>query len=86
MFYLYVLKSTIAPRHYIGITADITARLAYHNRGNVTSTKAYRPWKVAYSEAFERKTDARRRELSLKRTAKARKELFTKIDEAGPIV
>ncbi len=83
MHYLYILKSSAATRHYIGITGDIENRLAKHNSGSVTSTKAYRPWQLVYTESFVDKMAARKREIFLKKTNKARKELFDKIDKAS---
>jgi len=79
MYYLYILKSLARNRHYIGITGNLENRLRKHNTGNVISTKPYRPWKLVSSEIFTDKTSARKREIFLKRTAKARKELFDKI-------
>ena len=82
---LYILKSVHHGRHYIGITKDIDNRLSEHNAKEVRSTMAYVPWVVVYKEHYDNKTDARRRELFLKRTSKARAELFEKINN-GPIV
>ena len=84
MYYLYVLRSISFSRHYIGITASIKNRLDKHNAGEVISTKAYRPWELAYVEEFREKTPARKREIFLKRTALARKELFEKLDRMAP--
>lgn len=82
MYYLYVLKSSVRERHYIGITADLSAILVKHNQGGVKSTKAYRPWKLAYVENYLTKTDARKREIFLKKTARARNDIFEKINLA----
>ncbi|OGG36783.1 hypothetical protein A2110_01085 [Candidatus Jorgensenbacteria bacterium GWA1_54_12] len=85
MYSLYVLKDERQTRHYIGITDDVDKRLRKHNTGGVKSTKPYKPWRIAYVEKFETKYEARKREIFLKKTTKARKELFNKIDK-GPIV
>lgn len=85
MHYLYILKSTNYKRHYIGIAENVSARALKHNSGSVTSTKAYRPWRVVHIEEFCDRTEARKREIFLKKTARARKELFDQIDD-GPIV
>ena len=82
MFYLYVLQSKNG-RHYIGITADLEKRLIKHNNGGVRSTKSYRPWQVIYREGVIDKISARKREIFLKRTAKAREDLFR---DSGAIV
>ncbi|MDP3947126.1 MAG: GIY-YIG nuclease family protein [bacterium] len=85
MHYLYVLKSVSRGRHYIGITGNIKKRLADHNGKAVRSTKAYTPWRLIGTEEFPDKTSARKRELFLKKTAKAREVLFATFDSA-PIV
>ena len=78
-YYLYVLESLTKSKKYIGITSDLKRRLARHNRGEVRSTKAYRPWRLAHSEQFATKKEARRREMELKRNGRLRRELFEKI-------
>ncbi len=80
MWYLYVLKSLNFNRHYIGSASNVNSRLAKHNSGSVTSTKSYRPWKVVHTEIYPDRTAAIKRELFLKRTARARVELFEKVD------
>ena len=86
MCYLYILKSEEYGRHYIGITENIENRLAKHNGGGVESTKAFRPWKMVYTEKFVTKTEARKREIYLKKHGRERTELFEKIKNNGPIV
>lgn len=66
MFYVYVLKSLVTERCYIGHTAELEKRLAEHNRGKTRSTKGYLPWKVVYTEKFETKSEAFRREQEIK--------------------
>ena len=66
MYTVYVLKSEINGRLYIGYTRDVSIRLRRHNSGRVRSTKAYKPYSLVYSETFEDKTNARRREIFLK--------------------
>ena len=80
MFFLYILKSQRSGRHYIGITEDPEQRLAKHNKGDVRSTKAFRPWGLVYREEFLNKSDARRREIFLKKTARARNDIFDTIE------
>ncbi len=86
MYYLYILRSEIRPRHYIGITANVQNRLAEHNCGGVGSTKAYRPWQLIHTEVFPDKKPARLRELFLKKTAKAREELYQKLAPSSSLV
>ena len=65
-FFVYVLKSEVVDRRYIGSCADIFQRLQQHNSGKVRSSKAYRPYKLVYSEEFETRTEAVRREKFFK--------------------
>jgi putative endonuclease len=66
-YYTYILKSKIKDKYYIGSCADLTKRLEHHNLGHSRSTKAYIPWEIMYSEEFNTKSDAIKREYSLKR-------------------
>ncbi|AFN75436.1 excinuclease abc c subunit domain protein [Melioribacter roseus P3M-2] len=66
MYYVYILKSVIRERYYIGHTADYEKRLKDHNRGKVRSTKPYVPWKIVYLEEFNSKSEAFKREMQIK--------------------
>ena len=66
-YYTYILKSKIKDKYYIGSCHDLNLRLELHNSGNSRSTKAFLPWEVIYFEEFETKSDAIKREYSLKR-------------------
>lgn len=68
MFYVYILKSAVCNRLYIGKTTNLKVRFAQHNSGQNTSTKPYRPWEVIFYEAYITKSDADRREKYLKTT------------------
>jgi putative endonuclease len=65
-FYVYVLKSEVADRRYIGSCKDLVARLKQHNSGKVRSSKGYIPYKVVYSETFETNGEALQREKFFK--------------------
>ena len=67
MFCIYILKSQKSGRYYVGHTHDIIERLSYHNSGRVKATKNQGPWDCVYSEKFETKLEANRRELEIKR-------------------
>ncbi|MEK7570401.1 MAG: GIY-YIG nuclease family protein [Patescibacteria group bacterium] len=67
MYAVYILKSLQNGRHYIGHTDDLSSRLVRHNRGDVKATKAYRPWKVVYTETYTTRSAAYRRELGIKK-------------------
>ena len=57
MYKVYILKSEKFSRYYIGHTKDLENRIEQQNKGKVKSTKAYRPWRLDYSEDFENKKD-----------------------------
>jgi len=67
MFTTYVLYSSTYKKIYIGYTSDLDNRLLSHN---VLSKKGwtikYRPWEIIYTEVFDLKSEAMRREKELK--------------------
>jgi len=62
--YVYLIESVGDPtKRYIGVTANLKARLDEHNGGKSMHTSKYRPWRLvtyiafsdrAQAEAFER--------------------------------
>ena len=47
MKYVYILQSiNDETRHYTGVTGDLAARLEKHNRGEVSHTSKFRPWRL----------------------------------------
>ena len=66
MFYTYILYSKVFDRIYVGQSDDLPGRLARHKKGRVKSTKAFRPWELIYSEKFQSRSEAMRREKELK--------------------
>jgi predicted GIY-YIG superfamily endonuclease len=44
--YVYILESLDGQHFYVGATADLKARLAKHNAGEVTHTSKFGPWRV----------------------------------------
>ena len=66
MFYVYIIQSQKDSKYYVGLTADITKRLNYHNHGKVRSTKSRIPFTLVHSETFETRVEAREREKYLK--------------------
>ena len=50
LWWVYVLRSTLRTRSYVGITIDLPRRLQQHNGklpGGARSTRVGRPWKIA---------------------------------------
>ncbi len=67
MHYVYLLQSQAdAAKRYIGLTADLKARLADHNAGRSAHTRAARPWHVVVYVAFAEEHRARDFERYLK--------------------
>ncbi|MCL5675926.1 MAG: GIY-YIG nuclease family protein [Patescibacteria group bacterium] len=66
MYYVYVLKSKIAKKSYVGLTNNVKRRLLEHNTGKDTYTKRYKPWIVIYFESVEDRVKAREREKYFK--------------------
>jgi predicted GIY-YIG superfamily endonuclease len=51
--YVYILVSTSPAGHYyVGLSADLRARLGQHNRGEVTHTAPCSGWKIKTAIAF----------------------------------
>jgi putative endonuclease len=68
MYHVYVLLSLKDSKFYIGFSTDVDAREKKHNRGEVTSTRNRRPFKLLYFESYINKFDALRRERYFKTT------------------
>ena len=74
MYYVYVLKCPITNKLYYGYTKDLKRRLLEHNRKKA--------WSLVYYEAYNKETDARRREKSIKNSGQAIKALKTRIKDS----
>jgi putative endonuclease len=66
MYLVYIIKSLKVLRYYIGSTENVDRRLSDHNSGKVKSTKAFKSWELVYSERFDTKSDAIKRERQIK--------------------
>ncbi|MFZ2970883.1 MAG: GIY-YIG nuclease family protein [Minisyncoccia bacterium] len=71
-YYFYIIKSEKNGRYYIGSCSDVDTRLKYHNNGWSKYTKAGMPWTLCYFEKYDSKTEALKREKSVK-SKKSRK-------------
>ena len=74
MYYVYVLRSQLDGKLYIGYTTNLRNRIQEHNIGEVTSTKPRRPLELIFYEGYKSMEDAKRRECYLK-TSKGRSSL-----------
>jgi len=66
LFFVYALKSEIRNYIYVGLTNDLGKRVKRHNDGRERTTKPYRPFRIIYSESFETRIEARKKEIFLK--------------------
>src|SRR3989344_591904 len=66
MYYVYVLKSQLDNKLYIGYSANLKKRFKEHQNGKVKSTKPRRPFELIFYEAYKSKVDAKRREKYFK--------------------
>ncbi len=67
MFTVYVLYSKDFNKIYIGFTSDLEQRFRSHNELSKKGWSIkFRPWQVIYTEVFELKSDAMKREKELK--------------------
>jgi putative endonuclease len=66
MCFVYIIESTVKPRFYVGICADLEIRLSQHNSGKNLSTKAYRPWRLAWQQTCPDRSNATLLERKIK--------------------
>lgn len=67
MWLVYIIYSQKIDRFYVGATDNLEWRIERHNAGWGRFTKRGIPWKLVYSEEFNSKTDALKREKFIKR-------------------
>ncbi|MHC1720502.1 MAG: GIY-YIG nuclease family protein [Clostridiaceae bacterium] len=73
MNYVYILKC-IDESFYTGYTNDLGKRLLIHNRGKGAKyTRCRLPVKLVYYEAYETKSEAMKREYSIKQLTRNEK-------------
>jgi len=67
MHYVYFIKSEGSSNWvYVGSASNLEKRIQQHNRGEVKSTKGYRPFALIYTETFSNLAEARKREKEIK--------------------
>ena len=78
MYFVYAIKSLQRNYIYTGLTNNLERRLSEHNNGYNKTTKPYTPFMLIYSERFETRVEARKREKYLK--SGSGKEFLKKIE------
>jgi putative endonuclease len=79
MYYMYVIRSSVDRKLYIGFTNDLKRRLAEHNTNQSHSTRYRGPFDLIYYEAYKARIDARDREKKLKQFKNSYRELNKRI-------
>lgn len=82
MYYMYVLKSSVDKKLYIGSTNDLKRRFAEHNTGQNKSTMYRNPLELVYYEAYRSKLDCLERERKLKGFKNSYTELRKRINRS----
>ena len=75
-YFVYLLKSEVSNRTYIGYTVDVSRRLLQHNGklvGGAKKTSTKRPWRVVMYVSFEFERTAMQFEFCAQRTKKYRR-------------
>ncbi len=76
-YYVYLLKCSDSS-FYCGYTDNIEKRVELHNSGKGAKyTRSHRPVELVYSEAFDTKSDAMKRECEIKKMTRAEKAELT---------
>jgi len=72
-YFVYLLKSTVSNRTYVGYTVDTIRRLNQHNGllcGGAKKTSKFRPWKIVMFVSFEFERTAMQYEFCVHKTKK----------------
>ena len=65
-YQVYIIQSLLDNSYYIGYTRNLEKRIFQHNHDKTGYTSRKAPWNLVYSESFETKTLAIKREHFLK--------------------
>ncbi|MHA7101256.1 GIY-YIG nuclease family protein [Roseivirga pacifica] len=82
MYYTYILQSEKDGSFYIGYSKNPEQRLIKHNTSNKGYTSKKQPWILVYTECFETKTEALKRENFVK-AQKSREFIIKLINNDG---
>jgi putative endonuclease len=62
MIWIYALSSQTRNYIYVGMTSNLERRIKEHNSGKERTTRAYRPFKLLYTEQCKDRILGRKRE------------------------
>ena len=80
-FQVYIIYSITLDRYYVGHTDNLERRLGEHNTGQTRYTQTGKPWVLKYTENYDARPEAARREAEIKRK-KSRKYIEGLISQA----
>jgi putative endonuclease len=66
-YHTYIIYSLKLDKFYIGHTEELEIRLTQHNSGISTFTAKASDWQLVYSEHYETRELARKREMEIKK-------------------
>jgi len=70
-YWTYILQSETTGRYYCGSTSDLKRRVQEHNDPKHQLTKTTKrfagPWILVHSETFDTRTEARKKEIRIKK-------------------
>ena len=67
MFKVYILYSKQIDKYYVGHTENIELRVQRHNEGSTRFTSQTHDWVLVYTETYNTKGEAMKRENEIKR-------------------
>ena len=67
MYNVYILQSLVDLSFYIGYTKNLAKRILQHNKAKSGFTATRKPWILVYTESFDNKSIAIKRERFLKK-------------------
>jgi len=76
MFYIYIIRSIVNGRFYVGSTNNIERRLHEHNNGKSKYTSLTKPFILLHKEIYSSRKEAVQREMFLK-SGKGREWIYT---------
>jgi putative endonuclease len=80
---IYILRSLVNSRYYIGSTDNILRRIDEHNNGKSIYTRLTKPFELVFSQNFATLSEARSIEYRLKKMK--RRDILERIIENGVI-
>ncbi len=83
MAWVYILKSDLGDRFYVGSTIDLTRRLSQHRNNQTPTTHRMQAYALLFSQEYSTLEEAREIERRLKKLK--RKDYLQKIIDEGVI-